>query len=911
MPGVVVTAIHQATQVTRTVVTDVTGVFRFNALPIGEYEFHAEMAGFQMVTVTGYRLGVGDSATLDILMKVATVEETITVTAKAPVVETTKSDLAGRIDQLQVEEVPLSGRDWITLADLAPGIKSAGSTGAPSAGVGDGRNTAVLLDGASVQNRSTKASIDVQVSKDAIGEFEVITNRFDAQMGHAGTAVVNAVTKAGTDKFSGSGFAYFRDDSLMAEDFFTGTKEPYSNRQYGGTIGGPIIPGKTHFFFSYERREEPKTVSSNTGVASLDEPVDAGDRQNLYFIRVEHSLTEANRLSGRINIFDKLQENVGVGGTVTPSNSTKYDWLIKRYQLSLDSVIAGKWVNQVGFTYLDTFRKFDPMGNGPGHIFPSLNLGGRYNVGHEIPSFYFIRDDVSVFFEKGGQHNLKFGGEYEHGDVQGFFAASANGQFYYEQDPPNVATCCPGYDQNQWDFSQWPAPVRFTQALGDYSISAPNDIFGFYIQDDWTINERLTLNLGMRWDAEFGSLAHDFTGLVEMDHGNDLNNFQPRVGFAWDVLGEGKTVIRGGGGQYVDQVFLNVTFNVLRSNTGKQVTVTTYNPDADPNFINDPLDGRGFDDFIGGKGAANVAQFPEGRIEQPKIWSYSIGVAHELTPDLGFSADYVAQRSDTMIRSFDSNLFCCLPDGNALPVRSGFYPELGGQVEGAGRPDPRFNRIQNYSTIGKSRYHGLQVAVNKRMSNNYLVGVTYLLSKTEDDHSGAFSYPNNMFDLDDEYGTSSRDQRHRFVANWVAQLPYEFSFSGVLFMASGQALGISSGIDINGDGYSGGDRPTCGLDSRFDAACSFLGIQDGQRIPRNPFYSDPIYRLDLRLTRRFSVSGVNIDPIFEIFNVFNRENYDPGRYNRSLTSSQFGQPGRSDGLPYLPRQIQLAVRVTF
>ena len=307
--------------------------------------------------------------------------------------------------------------------------------------------------------------------------------------------------------------------------------------------------------------------------------------------------------------------------------------------------------------------------------------------------------------------------------MQGFFSNAANGQFFYNQDAPNLATCCPGVDQSTWDTSRFPIPARFTQALGDFSISAPNNIYSAYVQDDWTLGPRLTLNLGVRYDLEAGSLANDVTGLTTTPHENDINNFQPRLGFAWDLTGTSRTVVRGGGGLYYDQVFLNVTFNQIRSNSGQQVTVTTFNTANDPGFASDPLGGRTFEDFKQTPGAINVARVAVDA-QQPHVWTWSIGVAHQITSDMAVTADYVGQGSDSMLRSIDSNLFCCLPDGNALPVTTGTFPELGGPVQGAGRPDRRYNIIQDYLTNGRSRYQGLQVGLNKRMTHGYQFGVT-------------------------------------------------------------------------------------------------------------------------------------------------------------------------------------------
>nr|MBA3887521.1 hypothetical protein [Acidobacteriota bacterium] len=242
------------------------------------------------------------------------------------------------------------------------------------------------------------------------------------------------------------------------------------------------------------------------------------------------------------------------------------------------------------------------------------------------------------------------------------------------------------------------------------------------------------------------------------------------------------------------------------------------------------------------------------------------------------------------------------------PINSGNFPELGGQVTGAGRPNPNFGSITDYTFQGKAKYHGMQVALTKRMSNNHQYGLTYLLSKNQDTGASA----NNPFDIAAEFGRSGQDQRHRLTANWVIRLPYDFNFNGILFAASGQAISASTGgVDINGDGGAGGDRPICGLDPRFNPGCAALGIPNGERVSRNPHRSDTVARVDIRLSKGFQLHTLRFEPVFEVFNVLNRENYDPSAYQISLANARFGQPGRSSGLPYQARQIQIGGRVVF
>ena len=913
LPGVTVTITHLGTKTQRTDVTQASGTYFLAGLEPGVYEIRFELVGFTPTVYGDHRLAIGQSQRLDTKLTVASLEETVRVVGESPLVDTTKSTLAGQISQTQVEELPVNGRNWLNFASLAPGVK--GDVGqSPQAGVGAGRiGSKVFVDGASTQTAST-VGVQTEVSKDVIGEFEVLTNRFDAQLGHAGSVIVNAVTKSGTDRFSGSGFYYFRDRELNARDFFTGNREPYRNTQFGGTFGGPIRRGRMQFFSSYERQAEPTSKSANTGFPALDRPVDADDTKNLGFWRVDYSLAQNHRFNVRQNYYDRNQPFTNTGGAVVPSASTNFNIKTWRTNGGLNSVFGSRLVNQIQFNYTDSEQFFSrsecgyaPLtGDCPTHTFPAVRIGPQPNVGFELHNWLTVRSDATYFFEKKGAHNVKFGGEFTTGHVIIFFPNATNGVFFYNTNPPNLATCCEGSDQRRWDRSQFPIPARYNVGLGDFQTKAPNDIYGLYLQDDWTLG-RLTLNLGVRYDLEIGSLAHDQTGLTVQPAENDTDNIQPRVGFAWDINGTGRTVVRGGGGKYYDQVYLNLTYNQLLQNSGRNVNVTLFNTNNDPSFATDPLRGQGFNELRDLGGLRNVARIARGA-EQPHTWSGSIGVAHQLLTELAVTADYVYQKSDALLVNVDSNLACCLPNGFPLPVTSGNYPELGGFIAGVGRPNPAFGSITDYRFEGRSRYHGLQVGVTKRMANGYQFGATYLLSKNQDTAAN----PNNPFDIDADFGRSSQDQRHRVTANWVVRLPYAFNFNGIFYAASGQAIGISTGgVDINGDVSSGGDRPTCGRDPRFAPGCAALGLSAGQIIPRNPLRSDPVFRFDVRLSRTFALGAVRAEPLFEVFNLFNRENYDPGAYQTSLANARFGQPGRSSSLPYQPRQIQLGARITF
>jgi outer membrane receptor protein involved in Fe transport len=926
LPGVTLTAVLSTTKETRTTTTDPAGRFRFNNLPVGTYNIEATLDGFSTVRIADYKLAIGQSAILDIKMPVGQVAAEVIVTGEAPLIDATKSNLSGVIDQLQVTELPVIGRNWLGFAMLAPGMKTDGSEGAqdapPSAGIQHGRQAKVFLDGSDLNNRSTASNVDIRISNEVIGEYEVLANRFDATIGQSGTAVINAVSKSGSDRFHGNTYIYGRNSKFNAADFFTGRKLPFSNRQYGFTLGGPIVESKAHFFFNYERQETPQTIAPNTGFASLDLPVDSTDTRNLLFAKAEGQLTPNNRLSGTFNYYTRLQPHGGVGGTTVATNAINFDWKIYKYNVSLNSVFWQKWVNTALFSTLQTERLFGKVpGSGITQVFPAVTIGGNIGGGLENPSYFLGKDDISTYFDKGGQHNVKFGVSYEYAQVKGHFDQYVNGVFFYNQTPPNLATCCAGDDQSRWDKSQFPIPTRYTQALGDPSINARTRIFSAYAQDDWRMKDRLTVNLGLRYDVEFGALGNDISGLVQQPFDNQVLNFQPRLGFVYDLTGDQSTFVRGGTGLHYSQVFLNVTFYVEQTNHVRLLTLNFLNANADPNFANDPLQGKTFDDF---KDLIGSPQFPldvyilPPDTVTPRAWNSSIGVQRQILTDMAISADFVYNTSETQLHSIDTNLICCLPDGNARPVYSGVFPELGGFVEGSGRPDSRFNNIRAYKTDGRAKYKGLQVAVDKRMSRNYQFGATYLLSWNRDDlgATGAQSFPSNQFNMADEYGPSVFDQRHRFTFNWVARLPWALNFSGLMYAASGTARPVTvGGKDIFGIApvaQNTGARPTCGLDPAFTAACSALGISNGVRVPVNPWYTDPVFRVDMRLARPISVTrGMEVQPSIEVFNVFNRQNNDPATYNTNMTSPRFMQPGPSNSLPYLPRQLQFGARFTF
>ena len=246
LPGVTITAVHTQTGTSRSAVTSETGAYLMPALPLGTYNITVELSGFATMVREGYQLSVGQSAVVAFTLKLATLAETLTVTGELPLVATKQSDLGGRVATAQIESLPLSGRNWLELVSLVPGAR--GNPGSIGAGTSGGDASRYQMDGISVTGQGTGGETQTY-SHETLAEFQVITNRFDAEYGRVTGAVINAVSKSGTNQIRGSALYFTRNDVWDAPNFFTGRVAPFDETQTGFTIGGPIIKNRAAFLW--------------------------------------------------------------------------------------------------------------------------------------------------------------------------------------------------------------------------------------------------------------------------------------------------------------------------------------------------------------------------------------------------------------------------------------------------------------------------------------------------------------------------------------------------------------------------------------------------------------------------------------------------------------------------------------
>ena len=427
LPGVTVTATHIDTGAIRTTVTSTTGVFLMPALPIGRFRIQLELTGFNTVVQENFPLEVGQSVVLNFTMKIATLQETITVAGDSPLVETQKSELAGRVTASQVENLPLNGRNWLDLVALVPGAR--GNPGTIRAGFAGGDMSRYQVDGVDVSGQCCGGA-NQGYSQENIQEFEVITNRFDAEYGRAAGVVINAVTKSGTNQLRGTGFGFLRDSDLGdAKNFITNRVEPFKEKQMGLNGGGPILRDRLFFFASYEYQSRDVTAIPRTGFSSFDVPANNGVTRHYTTFRGDAQVGQNHRLFARTSSYNWEQLNVGVGERAAISNGYSRPSDNRDLSVGHTWVVTNRMVNEIrgGFSSID--NKLVSNSTMPLHTFPSIVIGSPTNSPQwwkEINSQ--ITNTLSYFIPSWhGDHNLKAGFQWFRPDYKGAFPSEFPG----------------------------------------------------------------------------------------------------------------------------------------------------------------------------------------------------------------------------------------------------------------------------------------------------------------------------------------------------------------------------------------------------------------------------------------------------------------------------------------------------
>lgn len=864
LPGVTVVVTNVETGLVRDVPTDGAGFFKASALPPGAYSLSAQLDGFVPYVRTGLVLTVGQTATVEVKLGLATLTEAVVVEASAPIVDTSSNALGTTVTKAQLDNLPLAGRDFAGLARLAPGVTGVGSGGITAGGQLT-RNNSVIVDGTSNDEQGV-AGTRGSFSLESVREYVVYTNQFAAEFGQAAGALVSVVTRSGTNNLEGRVFAFHRNDALDAQNPFSRAqgsgKAPFDETRAGGFVGGPILKNRWHFFGSYERQGNETTnviTSVLIPVAERETPETLARSQ--YFVRSEYQLPRNNQLGVRYRYDDSSDRGGGIGG-LNPrergyDQSSKYGDAV----VSLTSVATSRTVNELRVlrgtlsTYWTVDGYADP--NGISISRPSINQGKANNMpqGWDSVRYQFV-DTLSHTVDR---HDLKTGVDIQIDDQNTYFLGNKDGTFTFRTDLP--------FDANN------PAtyPFQFTQTVGDWYDPRRNELYSAFIQDTWRAHNRLTVNVGIRWDTE--TL---FAQAKAIDVAQDVNNFAPRVGVVWTVSADGRTIVRGGYGHYFDQGFNNISGNI--SNSARSTNVTVLNPGYP-----DPYKGG---TIQATKPSLTIAA-PD--LQTPSTRTASIGARRELRSGLAVGVDAV--------RTLGYNLF------NAVDVNA---PLPGSAV----RPDTNYLRVLQYQTTGRSWSNALLVSLERRTGRGPLFNLSYTLSRQTRDVEDFGFTPADSFDPGAELALASNNRTHQVVTSVVWPLPLGLQASGLVHARSGLPWTVTTGSDNNGD-TNVNDRPdlaVAGADP-LSKATYFSGFSGrAGTLGRNTNTGSIFVQVDARLSKFVRVQRYSFEGFVEAFNLLNRANL--GLPVGNLASVSFGNAtGLASGAT--PRQLEFGVRFSF
>src|SRR5712664_1735659 len=419
LPGVTVRAVHEASGNSFEAVTDQRGAYRM-PVRIGVYKLSAEVSGFTTVTRTGLEVLVGQTAVINLQLAPASVQESVTVTAQSPLIETATSSLGGNIDERQVQELPSQGRNFLSLALLAPGNRTNAQGALPVQDRVDVREFQLNVDGQQVTSNLGTGN-QSRYSNDSIAEFQFISNRFDATQGRSSGVQVNVVTKSGTNSLSGGLVGNFRNSHWNAADPVLKRVLPYKNQQTSGTVGGPLVKNKLHFFGNYEYEREPRTSIWSTPYRAFNIELDGIRNVKLGGVRLDHQLSSKMRLMGKVS-HSSLWEPFGNGTNNHPSATNSNREHSTDVLVGFTTVLSNRALNEVrgGFAAygidqasLTSWSKHWQAPNGITTDGPVINFRGfSFNRNNNLPRFrdqdvYTVHDDFTYSYAAKGRHDLK------------------------------------------------------------------------------------------------------------------------------------------------------------------------------------------------------------------------------------------------------------------------------------------------------------------------------------------------------------------------------------------------------------------------------------------------------------------------------------------------------------------------
>lgn len=925
IPNATITATHTATNQKRTVATNGEGFYNISPLPVGTYEVKISATGFRELTFLNVMLNVGQTNTLNGNLEVVGASIDLDGEPWVPLVDTESAKVDAVIASREIENLPLNGRNYLELALLTPGNAPApnfdptkANTVLISSAGQLGRGSNVMLDGTDNNDDMVGGSL-INISQDAVQEFQVTTNRFSAEFGRSGSSIINVVTKSGTNQLRGSA------------SFFNRNKDSFDRQHYSVTLGGPIVKDKLFAFGAFEYRDQDgaalvgrRDVPTQTIIREF---FPAPSNNALLNTRLDYLPTDLDRLNFRYSFEDvkdtnssRLDRAIGSASYTQELNNRFH-----AFMAGWSRVFSPTLANELNFSVNDFFNDTVPLSDQVQLTFPSILDGASFRVPQATKHTRFqISDSLTAVL---GNHVLKFGGEVQRINADLDLGVFRQGRIEFVQD---FATVDHNNDAQVNDLDLLFA-VTLRSQFPDQDLVLPNvdnTHFAFFVQDNWRVKRNLTLNLGLRYQVDtneknnsgYGDINPLVASFYNGDRGSDLNNFAPRVGFNYSTF-NGKLSFHGGYGIYYDRIVLQL-ITLERGLDGRALPVAVRagnaltDPDGIPIFIDQnghfvpgaPTFANPFTGFIlPGAGASGI-NIIDNKMQNPMVQQSNLGLQWEFARDYVLRADY--------LHNFGTHFII----GRNIAVVNN--PVVGG-------PD----RVVNLESSVKTKYDGLLLSFEKRFADRFGLRGAYTLSKAfnyaNDDQIPFSNGPIDSNNLQLEYGPSPNDQRHRFSVAGSFELPFGFMTSAILTIASGVPMDIllpdaSSRVPLLQRNAGGRLFKNAAELNAFITSVNAAGGVNGDPLPLAPSnarFNDSFSSLDVRLTKVFKFGErFRLEPLVELFNVFNTTNIlgvsntNYSGFGNVLGTVNFGQPVTTAGGVFGsggPRALQFGAKFSF
>ncbi len=939
VPGAAVQVRGVSSGINVTVTTDASGRAVLPQLPPGEYDVSISREGFARWTGT-VPLAVGQTRQVDAELGPDRVVEPVVVRGAGRAVTTA---LDGVLSVGQIESLPLNGRNFLELALLVPGNQ-------PTPTFDPTKSNSVLVSSAGQLGRGGNVMVDGQDNNDdvvggpllnlpidAVQEFQIATSRFGADLGRSGSSAVNIVTRSGANQMRGGASLFARDGAWQARPatLDAGAETPpFDRQQLSGALGGPLKRDSLFWFGAGEFRNQDgavlvgaRDVAARTIRRSFaPAPLDDG----LWSVRMDGG-SAANRVVLRY-AGERSRDTSASAVERAIGSATQRQQARNRYHALLGSwtsVRSATFVNAVNMSVSTFFNGTTPVADLPQLTFPSLQDGASFRMPQETRQTRIQLSDSATLVR--GRHTIKFGGEVQR--VAGEFRLGV-----FRQGRVELAEDFPAFDRNgdgrvNDDDLLFAVTLRSGKPNQDLTLpdSSSTHVAGF-VQDDWAVSGRLSLNLGLRYEfdtnvnnqSRVGELNPIVAPFVTGPRARDFNNLGPRLGAAFSL--RPGTTLRAGYGVYYDRIVLQIQ-SLERGLDGRALPVEVR---AGNLLFMDPATGRipsfaptvssPFGGFIlPGAGASGI-NIIDPHLQNPMVHEVNVGVDQELR---GFRL-----RVDALHSAGSKFLI-------GRTVGEVFNPVVGG-------PD----RVVNIESSARTKYDALLVNLERQFGGGSGIRAAYTLAKAlnyaNDDQIPFLNGPIDPNDLARESGPSPNDRRHRLVLSGQALLPGRVSVSGLWTLSSGVPMDImmpsgQTRIPVIQRNAGGRQFASAGELNAFIRQANATGGVNGVLLPLvsdEARFNDRFNALDLRVSREVSLGGaVRIEPMLELFNVFDvtnilgttnvnysgyanvltRDSDDPSSAGY-LRSSRFGTPVTTAGGVFGsggPRALQLAVRVRF